>query len=309
MMNNNYNIPILFVFFNRIDIAKESFAKIAQVKPSKLYLASDGGRNEKEMVTVNKLRDVILSSIDWECEVKTLFQENNLGCSLGVSTAINWLFKNEEMGIILEDDCLVQNSFFPFMSEMLDRYKFDFRIGMIDGANYIKKVKISDSYCFSKYKSTNGWATWKRSWDNMDINMQWREGEYCDSVIANMGYRSKDLKYWKYHLKVIDAKEASAWDWQWYFTLSTQNQLSVFPAVSLVSNIGFGEGATHTTQKSTPKRYITDKNLSFPLKHPLYVLPNNIFDKAFYNDNNSILYTIKRYIPFGIKRILKKILR
>lgn len=308
-MSNNYNVPILFVFFNRIDIAKKSFAKIAKIKPSKLYLASDGGRSEKEMATVNKLRDIILSSIDWECEVKTLFQEDNLGCSLGVSTAINWLFANEEMGIILEDDCLVQNSFFPFMSKLLNRYKSDLRIGMIDGANYIKKVKISDSYCFSKYKSTNGWGTWRRSWDKMDMNMQWREGEYYDSVIANMGYRSKDLKYWKYHLKVIDAKEASAWDWQWYFTLSTQNQLSVFPKVSLVSNIGFGEGATHTQQKNTPKRYITDEELSFPLKHPLHILPYDTFDKAFYKDNNSILYTIKRYIPFGIKRILKKILR
>ena len=59
----NYNIPVLFIFFNRSEIAKESFKQIRRIKPSKLYLASDGARKEKkyENSKVKKVRDEILN--------------------------------------------------------------------------------------------------------------------------------------------------------------------------------------------------------------------------------------------------------
>lgn len=306
-----YTIPILFIIFKRPNISLTSFEKIRKVKPTKLYIASDGWRenvsNEKELV--QKTRDLILSQIDWECDVKTKFENKNLGCAQGVYSAINWLFENEEWGIILEDDCVVQDSFFPFMQEMLFLYKNDERIGMIDGANYRHNISIPDSYCFSKFKSTNGWATWKRAWDNMDFNMSWRNTPYEKSILLNTGFEGKDYKYWKYKLKVIDEKQASAWDWQWYFTLAANNQLSIFPKYGLVTNIGFGEGATHTTEKSIPESYKAHKDLTFPLIHPKNIVPYQPFEKAFYKSNNTLFYTLMRYIPFSIKNMIKKIVR
>ena len=311
MLSTNYPIPILFIIFRRPEISKKAFEKIRNVRPSKLYLACDGARThvsgEKELV--EQTRSLILGLIDWECEVKTQFQKDNLGCAQGVFSAINWLFENESYGIIIEDDCVVQRSFFPFMQELLVRYEQDERVGMIDGANYLRNVNIENSYCFSKYKSTNGWATWKRAWDNMDFYMDWRYSEYSKSILANMGFKGKDIKYWKYRLKVIDHKEASAWDWQWYFTLASQNQLSIFPQVSLVSNIGFGAGATHTTNKFIPNYYQTDKELLFPLSHPKYILPDMVFDREFYKLNTNIVDTIKQYVPFKMKKIIKNFFR
>lgn len=124
----------------------------------------------------------------------------------------------------------------------------------------------------------------------------------------NMGYKSKDLKYWKYRLKVIDNDEVSAWDWQWYFTLSAANQLSIYPKSSLISNIGFGEGATHTNNKSRDC-YMANKELDFPLRHPKYVVPNYEFDDAFYRSSNTLFYILMRYVPFSMKKIIKKIVR
>lgn len=160
------NIPILFIIFKRKEISLQSFARIKKVKPTKIYIACDGARPfiKGEIDLVSNTRQAILDQIDWDCEVKTLFQDENLGCATGVYTAIDWLFKHEDTGIILEDDCVVQDSFFPYMEELLTKYKHDERIGMIDGANYIHSVHVPDSYCFSKYKSTNGWGTWKRAW-------------------------------------------------------------------------------------------------------------------------------------------------
>lgn len=304
-----FDIPILFIIFRRPTIAQKSFESIRKCQPNQLYIACDGARDsvEGEKELVEQTKSAILDMIDWPCDVRTLFQKENLGCSKAVFTAINWLFEEEERGIILEDDCVAQDSFFPFVSEMLEKYKIDNRIGMIAGSNNIN-YQMKASYCFSKYKACWGWATWRRAWQNMDLNMNWRTTECNSSVIENMGYRSCDLKYWRYRIKLIDQNLVSAWDWQWYFTLASQNQLSIFPKVSLISNIGFGKGSTHTWGKNQ-KKYMASKKLQFPLIHPHLVLPDYSFDNAFYKSNNTLFYTLMRYTPNSLKTIVKKIIR
>lgn len=306
-----YEIPILFIIFKRKDVALQSFKQIRKVKPRKLYIAGDGARKniDKEDSAVEETRRAITDAIDWECDVKTLFQKDNLGCCLGVYTAINWLFDNEEQGIIIEDDCVMRDSFFPFVEEMLIRYSNDTRIGMIDGANYLSKIEIPFSYGFSRYKSTNGWATWRRAWKLMDLDMSWRHSDFADSIIKNMGYKSKDVKYWKYRIKAVDLNDVSAWDWQWYFTLSAHNMLGIYPKYSLTTNIGFGVDATHTSERKMPSYYISHKDLDFPLKHPKYMVPYQPFERAFYHNNNTLFNRIKQCFPFGFKNFIKKIVR
>lgn len=306
-----YKIPVLLVFFNREDVVLQTFERIREAQPAKLYLACDGARENRpeEKQTVDNLRNKVLSMVDWDCEVKTRFLDKNVGCSLGVNSAIDWLFENEEVGIVLEDDCVAQKSFFPFVEEMLERYKNDQRIGLIAGYNPIDdKCKIDGSYCFSKYKSTWGWATWRRVWNNMDLQMEWRGTADADSIIKNMGYEGMDEKYWKYRLKAIDAQFVSAWDWQFFYSQSAQNQLTVYPKESLISNIGFGVGATHTSFSTNASEYSTTHELEFPLQHPKYVVPNYDFDKKFYKNNNSLYNRINQLIPFGLKRRIKKLL-
>lgn len=310
MNTNQYNIPILFIIFRRKDIALESFESIRKVKPLYLYIACDGARDgvNGEVKKVEETRQAILNAIDWECDVHTLFRDHNLGCSEGVYSAINWLFEHEERGIIIEDDCVMRSSFFPFVEEMLERYNNDERIGMIDGANYMN-TPIPYSYGFSRFKSTNGWATWKRAWINMDLDMNWRGGKYEESILANTGYRAKDKKYWKYRLKAIDSHTVSAWDWQWYFTLAAQNQLGIYPNISLQTNIGFGEDATHTSSNSTPDRYISKGEMIFPLQHPKYVVPYEPFEKEFFQQNVTLFERIKELFPIRIKELIKKMIR
>ena len=305
-----FDIPILFVIFKRKDIAVKTFESIKAIKPSKLYIACDGPRKhvdgEKEMVA--ETRVAIEQLIDWPCEVHKRYMDHNLGCSKGVSQAISWLFENEEMGIILEDDCLARQSFVPYCEELLHKYYSDERVGMIAGTNLISnKVNMPDSYCFSKYDACWGWATWKRAWSNFDLNMNWRNTEYSISVLANNGYRGKDIKYWKYRLKLIDQDYVSAWDWQWYFTLASQNQLCIFPNNCLIHNIGFDTLATHTSQFNAPKYKDIFRDITFPLSHPQYVLPFESFDKAFYRENNSLYMNIIKYIPLNIKTFFKKL--
>lgn len=306
-----YNIPILFVIFKRKDVSQRAFAQIKKVKPIKLYIACDGPRPnvEGEAEMVEATREAILGAIDWECEVHTNFQKTNLGCGMGVYTAINWLFENEERGIIIEDDCIMRDSFFPFVEEMLERYADDTRIGLVDGANYLEHVDIPDSYVFSQYKSTNGWASWRRAWQLMDLDMSWRGTKYELSVINNMGYKSKDVRYWKHCLKSIDVNDVSAWDWQWYFALAANNMLSITPKYNLTTNIGFGKEATHTTQGSIPSQYISTRDISFPLQHPKFVVPYQPYEQAFCKSYNTLFNRIKWLFPFWFKNMIKHMVR
>ena len=113
-----FNTAILFLVFNRPETTSKVFSAIRSIKPSRLYLASDGPRENKEgeKEKVNSVRKIV-TDVDWQCDVKTLFREKNLGCGKGVSEAISWFFQNEKEGIILEDDDLPHKDFLYFVRQ------------------------------------------------------------------------------------------------------------------------------------------------------------------------------------------------
>ena len=135
---NTFSTPILFLIFNRPDVTKCVFEEIRKQKPQYLYLAADGPRANKpgEYEKCILAREVVLEGIDWNCELKTLYRDENLGCGKAVSEAITWFFEHVEEGIILEDDCLPNNSFFTFCSELLDRFRTTDKIMHISGNNF-----------------------------------------------------------------------------------------------------------------------------------------------------------------------------
>ena len=87
---------VLFLVFNRLDTTKQVFEAIRQAKPPRLYVAADGARANKEGEAdkTQAVRNYIMQNVDWECEVKTMFRERNLGCKMAVSGAIDWFFEN-----------------------------------------------------------------------------------------------------------------------------------------------------------------------------------------------------------------------
>ena len=116
--------------------------------------------------------------VDWDCEVQTLFRDQNLGCGRGVSSAISWFFEHEESGIILEDDIRPDDSFFPFVTELLDRYADDPRVWAVSGCNFVppEHQTGTSSYRFSTVPHIWGWATWRRSWEKYRWDIpNWRE--------------------------------------------------------------------------------------------------------------------------------------
>ncbi len=305
----NREIPVLLVIFNRPKTTIKVLDAIRSIAPKRLYIASDGPRPTKdgEEDIVLELRK-ISTKISWDCDVKTLFRKENLGCGRSVKEAIDWFFHHEECGIILEDDTVPTVDFYEFCTVLLDRYKKDHRVGMIAGTNHLSYNMGDYSYCFSKNKACWGWATWRRSWENMDLDMSWRQTPYTNAIIKNMGLTRYSMRHWKNALRLIDDRLVDAWDWQWYFSLSAQNQLCIFPRVNLVANIGFGPDATHTF--GSPKNeYLIRGDLDFPLIHPDFLVPDIKYDEVFEFEKMKEKFRIGKFIPIRIKGLLKKILR
>jgi hypothetical protein len=271
---------VLFLVFNRPDTTAQVFEAIRQAKPPRLYVAADGPRErrEGEVERVAKVRDIV-TTVDWPCEVKTLFREKNLGCKYAVSSAINWFFEYEEQGIILEDDCLPSQSFFWYCEELLIKYATDNRVFHIDGCNFTgNQIDFNADYDFSRYALVWGWATWKRSWQFYDIDVSNIDDLRKNGVLKSYFGHKRIEKFWLQ--KLSQAKNGfDTWDYQWFGTVWSQNGLVIRPAVNLIKNIGFGADATHTTSDNQLFRDMRCERIDLPLKHPLIVAPNFLRDE------------------------------
>jgi len=161
-MDFTLNTPVLLITFNRPDLTSQVINVLRSVKPKEIFFASDGPRqsnkSDREAVLQNR---GLLRLVDWDCEVKVLFHENNQGCKYAVSKAISWFFSHVNYGIILEDDCLPVVSFFKFCESLLKHYEHDKSVGIISGQNpFIFDPTLEGDYHFTKYATIWGWATW-----------------------------------------------------------------------------------------------------------------------------------------------------
>jgi len=268
-----FTTPILLLIFNRPHQTRRVFNAVRETAPRNLFIAGDGPRPDKaeDEEAVTKTRAVV-SDVTWDCHVKTLFREENLGCHRAVSGAIDWFFENVDEGIILEDDCLPDQSFFRFCQELLERYRNDTRIMHISGNNFqYSRQNFLYSYYFSVFPHIWGWASWKRAWAFYDRQMSnWPEA-MGKGFLENLFPDSHARSYWRKILQDTFDKKIDTWDYQWAFSCWTQNGLSLLPTVNLVSNIGFGITSTHTS-KATRYTSISSQPISFPLLHPPFII-------------------------------------
>lgn len=245
--------PILIVAFNRPDHLRVLINRLKQIEPVHLFVAIDGPRPERvgEAEKVQACKNLV-ESIDWPCEVRTNYQDTNLGCGLGVTTAISWFFSQVERGIILEDDIIPDASFFPYCTELLNRYEHDDRVFAISGCNFVPSKALTnpeDSYRFSQVPHIWGWATWRRSWNQHQLDIHgWRKKFFPFTLWARSGFSLPATAYWASTFELLARKEVDTWDGQLVLASMKSHQLTATSNVNLIENIGFGKDATHTME-------------------------------------------------------------
>jgi hypothetical protein len=311
---NVFNTPILLLVFNRPDLTKIVFDKIRIIRPTKLFISCDGPREDKqdEVFLVEKVRN-LFNDIDWKCEVKTLFKEKNLGCGKCVSEAITWFFENVEEGIIIEDDCLPDESFFRFCAHLLDEFRTETKISHIGGSNFqFGKVRGDGDYYYTTLSHVWGWATWRRAWKNYEFDLN-KVPLIAESTFRHI-FNNNELyiNYYKNIFSLMRNGAIDTWDYQWMHANILNDCLSICPNRNLIKNIGFRADGTHTLEEvkwNTENEAQSIESFRRPLKMEIdYVADNftlseiigiksledsrkkvNIFKKIF----NSLLFKSK----------------
>lgn len=273
-----YEIPILIIGFNRPDVIRQTFEYVKAAKPTKLYIAIDGARENRpgEEKLVEEVKQVF-NGIDWECEVHKKYNTQNLGAEVTVSSAVTWALENEEYAIVLEDDIVASKAFLQFAKDMLIRYKDCENVYLVSGGNYTPtefNSKADYTYCFSGHTGC-GWATWKRAWDKFTLN--------CDFIISKEELIERfstkhmaNIKYKGLKKKAMQPIGSCTWDVCWSFIRLKNKGLSIVPRVNLTSNIGV-YGLHDNGQ--TRMHFLRYDNDFIAVNHPAKITIDKDYDK------------------------------
>lgn len=257
---------ILIIAFNRPDHLRQLIDRLRDTKPATIYVAIDGPRmsHESDVANVAATRELV-GTIDWTQDVSVLFQDSNLGCGIGVSTALDWFFSHVDRGIILEDDILPQPSFFEFCSELLDRYAGDPHVLAISGCNFVPPEHLSapTAYRFSRVPHIWGWATWRDKWAIHDLDISdWQQQMSMAKLWEVSGHSLGGFVFWRSIFNLMAAGKIDTWDMQLVFAGMVRDMYTATSNVNLVDNIGFGGAATHTETK--PAYLRKSENIPLP---------------------------------------------
>jgi hypothetical protein len=226
----------------------------------------------------------------------------NQGCRLGVSLAITWFFEQVEEGIILEDDCVPHPDFFPYCATLLERYRHDTRVWCItgDNATRIKLASPDYSYGFIRYPLIWGWATWRRCWDAYRADFENLSEvaslpAFTSEIFnSNLQLATAKIQYWQ---GIKNGEGPDSWDAAWAYTCLVNSGMTILPRFNLVSNIGFGDDATHTLGRGGA-REAANLGQIVPISHPPFMIRDGIaehqFEEAIYETSSSTSVNIGR---------------
>jgi hypothetical protein len=261
--------PLVFIVFNRPETTRRVWERIAAARPKRLFVIADGPRPARpaDAELCAAVRQIV-EHTDWPCEVAREYSTPNLGAAVRVSSGLDWVFKQVEEAIILEDDCLPDPTFFPFCTELLARYRDEPKVAQIAGCSFQGENPAGPtSYYFSCYPHGWGWATWRRAWKNYDHSMRaWRE-ERGGDWLARCVRDPVERRIWEQSFDATLSGGVDAWDYRWVLAVWRTGSLGIAPYRNLISNIGFGADATHT-RGSSPWDSLPLAPMPFPLVHP-----------------------------------------
>jgi len=274
-----FSVPILVTFWNRPALLASLLDILGRLRPLRLYFACDGPRQNDptNQQLVLCCRDLVEQRLTWPVHVQRLYADTNQGCRASMAAAISWFFEQEEEGIVLEDDVHPDPSFFPFMQELLERYRHDSRVGSISSHHFHRQGSDGvTSYRFSIYNHCWGWGSWRRAWEQYDYSLSSWPAFRDQGLLVGMG----DKRFQRFWTRILDATargEIDTWDFAWTYSHWNAGMLSCVPDRCLVTNAGFGPDATHTNAEACPLP--APQPMSFPLHHPQFVRPSPVHDR------------------------------
>lgn len=299
-------VPVLVLAFNRADHVTEAMKAIRDYRPERLYLECDGPREHKigERDAVEATRKAMLDAVDWPCEVKTLFREENLGCANAVYGAITWFFEQEEYGIICEDDIVLSKDFFKLCEVLLPRYANEEKVMQIISRNHSLRTDLNNSYVYSYREDCWGWASWGRAWEKMDMTMSKVPLLSYRFLIKKLGFfQGVMMKYYfKQAYRLIQEGRFNSWATRWMLSVLINDGLVIKPGVNLAINIGMEGGAHYEKGDKDPYSNLRIGHIEWPL----------VFNDSFNVDKMQAQYDADDFWNvrmIGLKKKIRKLIK
>jgi len=312
-------VPVLIIIYKRAETTAKVLEALSIVQPTHIYVAANAPNpdNTSDPAKVAEVRS-LFDHISWPCTVTRLFRTEHLSAKNSISSAISWFFQEVEEGIILEDDCEVNESFFRLAADCLDKYRNDESIFQINASNFqFGNARGDADYYFSRYNHIWGWASWRRAWQHFKLNPADLQKEAVFAGIDKTFIRPQDRSYWRAMYRYAMSGRIDTWDYQWMFSFWSAGGIAITPNQNLVSNLGFGADATNSISTDDRVSNLPKHELHNPIIHPISKEVNNEADDFTSDEffgisksykNGHLKIRIATLLPVAFKKRVKKLL-
>ncbi len=266
--------PIVLFVYNRPKHTKQTLESLMQndlASASILFIYADGPKKNATQEQLKNIKETrkIITQKKWCGTVKIIENIENKGLSQSIITGVTEVVKEYGKVIVLEDDIVTSQGFLKFMNTSLEKYKNEEKVFQISGFNFpLKEIKVPTECFFVPLISSWGWATWDRAWQKFDPLANGYEKLKTSSLLRHQFDLNSSYPYSDMLIAQMEKKNIDSWAIRWLWTLFKNNKLSLFPVRSFVTNIGYGDDATHTKLKM---KFITEQTLHsdhFILNYP-----------------------------------------
>lgn len=305
--------PVALFTYNRpshTQYALESLNKCRRKEECDYFFFSDGARTQESSSEVSSVRQILRSWAE-VFDASLIFKSQNVGLAHSIVSGVSELCRNYGRVIVLEDDLIIGPDFLHFMIESLNHYENEERVMQVSGCTLSLPKGLETDAFFLPVSTTWGWATWQRAWEYFS----WTPVDFAEAKRDDVWCQLYDLNgAYPYSVMLEDciAGRNNSWGILWWYAVSRQGGLVVYPRHNLVWNEGFDGSGVHcgnsnifNTIKSTfQKTHIIKDYLTFPDAvqfDPMHLYCLEEFLRSTFTQNQS-----QRDKSFMFKRVIKK---
>jgi hypothetical protein len=239
--------PIALFAYNRPDHLSRTLRALRDcplASDSELYLFVDGPRQDADRSNVEQVLAVARAITGFK-RVQVQERQENHGLARSVIAGVTAVSKSHGRVIVLEDDLVVARGFLLFMNEALRRFDDEPRVMQVSGYMFpIADASAVGSTMLSRVPASWGWGTWDRAWRHFERD----SGRLLALLRDERTQNDFDLQgAYPYYaqLQLQASGQLDVWGVRWYASMFARNGLCLYPAQSLVQNIGMDGSGLH----------------------------------------------------------------
>ena len=249
--------PICLFTYNRlseVETTVQALKKNFLASESDLFIFSDGPKNNDSIPKVNEVRKYLKTIFGFK-SITIVESETNKGLANSIISGVTEIVNKFGKVIVLEDDLITSPNFLNFMNQALSYYKNHNLIHSVSGYTHdLPSLKNYKNDFYLGYRGCSwGWGTWKNKWEAVDWNVS-SYRNFKRNPIEQLKFMRGGSDMPKMLKSQMNGR-IDSWAIRWCYHQFKNDLWTVFPSISKVASIGFGDTATHT--KKTKRFYTT----------------------------------------------------